>query len=56
MEKEVLTTQEVIEYFRITKVTLFRLIHEGKIRAFKVGKAYRFKKSELEEDLRVNNN
>jgi len=26
---------------------------KGKIRSFKVGKIYRFKKSELEEDLRT---
>jgi excisionase family DNA binding protein len=56
MEKEYMTTQEVLDIFRITKVTLLRLIHEGKIRAFKVGRAYRFKKGELEEDLRVNKN
>ncbi|MEW6379235.1 MAG: helix-turn-helix domain-containing protein [bacterium] len=56
MEQEILTTEEALKYFRITKVTLLRLIHEGKIRAFKVGRAYRFKKTELEEDLRVNEN
>ena len=54
MEEKILTTKEVIDYFRITKMTLLKMIHEGKIRAFKVGNAYRFKKSELEEDLRVN--
>jgi len=54
MEQEILTTEEVLKYFRITKVTLLRLIHEGKIRAFKVGRAYRYKRAELEEDLRVN--
>jgi len=53
MENEYMTTQEVIKAFRITKVTLLRMIHEGKIRAFKVGNAYRFKKAELEEDFRV---
>jgi len=53
-KQEILTTQEVIKYFRVTKITLLKMIHEGKIRAFKVGNAYRFRKSELEEDLRVN--
>lgn len=56
MEKEILTTKEVMDYFRITRVTLLKMIHEGKIRAFKVGNAYRFKKSDLEEDLMVNAN
>ncbi len=54
MEQEILTTEEALKYFRISKVTLLRLIHEGKIRAFKVGRAYRFKKSNLEEDLMIN--
>ncbi len=56
MDKEILTTKEVIEYLRTTKTTLFKLIHEGKVRAMKVGNSYRFKKRELEEDLKVNRN
>ncbi len=56
MEKEYMTTQEVVEAFRVSKVTLLRMIHDGRIRAFKVGNSYRFKKAELEEDLRVNAN
>jgi excisionase family DNA binding protein len=54
MDKEYMTTQEVIEIFRVSKVTLLKMIHEGRIRAFKIGNSYRFKKNELEEDLRVN--
>jgi excisionase family DNA binding protein len=54
MDKEYMTTQEVIEIFRVSKVTLLKMIHEGRIRAFKIGNSYRFKKAELEEDLRVN--
>ena len=52
MEEEILTTKDVMKYFRVSKVTLLKLIHEGKIRFFRVGNTYRFKKSELEEDLR----
>jgi excisionase family DNA binding protein len=53
MEKEYMTTQEVVEAFRVSRVTLLKMIHEGKIRAFKVGNAYRFKKTQLEEDFQV---
>ena len=53
MENEYMTTTEVIKCFRINKATLLKLVHEGKIRSFKVGKIYRFKKSELEDDLRT---
>jgi excisionase family DNA binding protein len=53
MEKDILTTREAMEYLRITKMTLLKMIHEGRIRAMKVGNTYRFKRVELEEDLQV---
>ena len=53
MDNKVLTTNEVIEYLRITKGTLFKMVKEGKVRALKVGNAYRFKKEEIDEDLRA---
>ena len=53
MNNDVLTTNEVVKYFRITKGTLFKMVREGKIRAFRVGNAYRFKRTEIDEDLRV---
>jgi excisionase family DNA binding protein len=53
MENEYMTTTEVIKCFRINKATLLKLVHEGKVRSFKVGKIYRYKKTELEEDLRT---
>jgi len=52
--QEILTTKEVVKYLRISEKTLLKLIKEGKIRALRVGNAYRFKKSELEEDIRAN--
>ncbi len=56
MNEEILTTFEAVRYFKTSKKTLIRLIHEGKVRAFKIGNGYRFKKSDLEEDLKVNKN
>jgi len=53
MSDKVLTTNEVIEYLRITKGTLFKMVKEGRVNALKVGNAYRFKKEELDEDLRA---
>jgi excisionase family DNA binding protein len=54
--EEILTTEEVIKYLKITKKTLFKMVKEGRIRAMKAGNAFRFKKSDLEEDLMVNAN
>lgn len=50
--KEVMTTNEVMAYLRITRKTLLKLIKEGKIKAVKVGKDYRYLKTELERFMR----
>ena len=56
MEQEVLTTTEATEYLRITKKTIYKLISEGKIKANKAGRDYRFLKSELDKFLRGESN
>jgi excisionase family DNA binding protein len=54
--EEILTTEEAIKYLKITKKTLFKMVKEGRVRAMKAGNAFRFKKSDMEEDLMVNAN
>jgi excisionase family DNA binding protein len=54
MTEQLLTAEQATEYLQISRRTLFRLIKGGKLRALKVGNAYRFKKDELDEDLKVN--
>ncbi|MEW6380301.1 MAG: helix-turn-helix domain-containing protein [bacterium] len=51
---ELLTTEQAVRYLKTSKKTLFKLVQEGKVRALKVGNAYRFKKEEIDEDLRAN--
>jgi excisionase family DNA binding protein len=53
MTDELLTTEQATKYLKTSKRTLFKLVQEGKVRALKVGNAYRFKKDELDEDLKV---
>ncbi len=43
----VFTTDEAARYLRVSKPTLFKHIHLGKIKAIKVGKNYRFLQSDL---------
>ena len=43
----VLTTDEAIEYLRISKPTFLKYIHEGRIRAIKAGNGWRILHSEL---------
>jgi excisionase family DNA binding protein len=48
----VLTTDEVIEYLRISKPTFLKYIHTGRIRAIKAGKGWRILQSELDRFLK----
>ncbi len=48
IEKEpILTTDEAIEYLRISKPTFLKYIRLGRIRAIKAGKGWRILQSEL---------
>jgi excisionase family DNA binding protein len=49
----VLTTDEAIEYLRISKPTFLKYIRLGRIRAIKAGKGWRVLQSELYRFLRV---
>ena len=49
---EVLTTAETCRYLKVARRTLYRYIQEKRVPAFKLGKDWRFVKSELELWLR----
>ena len=51
-DRQVLTTQQACEYLQITKLTLYKLIRENKVRCNKLGKNYRFLRSDLEKLVR----
>ncbi len=48
----VLTTDEAIEYLKISKPTFLKYVHLGRIRAIKPGKGWRVLQSELYRFLR----
>lgn len=50
--EEVLTSTEAAKYLKTTKPTLFRLVREGRIKANRLGRDYRFLKEELDKFLR----
>ncbi|MGZ3798094.1 MAG: helix-turn-helix domain-containing protein [Pseudobdellovibrionaceae bacterium] len=43
----VLTTDEAIQYLKVSKPTLFKHIRHGKIKAVKVGREWRYLQTEL---------
>lgn len=48
-DNEIMTVSEVAEYFKISEVTTYKLVQEGKIPAFKIGRHWRVKRSDLSE-------
>lgn len=49
MMSDILTVEEVAEYLKLAKKTVYKLASEKKIPAFRVGKFWRFKKTDIEE-------
>ncbi|MEW6379194.1 MAG: helix-turn-helix domain-containing protein [bacterium] len=51
-EDKVLTTKQAAQYLQTSLTTIFKMIREGELKARKVGRGYRFLRSELEKFLR----
>jgi excisionase family DNA binding protein len=51
---ELMTVEEVADYLRVTKKTIYRLLEGNKIPATKVGRQWRFEKAAIDEWLRGN--
>lgn len=49
MSSEIMTIKEVSDYLKIKEKTAYDLTAKGKIPGFKVGGAWRFKKSEIDK-------
>lgn len=47
-ENEIMTISQVAKYLQISEVTTYRLVQEGKIQAFKVGRGWRVKREDLQ--------
>ncbi len=56
MQEGLLTAGQVAHYLKIDKFTVYRLIAQQKLPAFKVGNQWRFKKRMLEVWLERNMN
>jgi len=53
---EFLTTKEVAEYLRVDMYTIYRLVTQKKLPAFKIGSQWRYKRSLLERWIKGNLN
>jgi len=46
---EILTVQEVADYLKVSRTTVWRWCSDGKLTAFKVGRGWRIHRSKVEE-------
>ena len=56
MQDALLTTSQVARYLKVDKFTIYRLVAQKKIPAFRVGSQWRFRKSMLDAWLMKNLN
>lgn len=56
MQENLLTTEQVAQYLKVDKFTIYRLVTQKKIPAFKVGSQWRYKKRLVDDWLRKNSN
>lgn len=54
--QHLLTVDEVARYLNVDKFTIYRLITQGKLPAFKVGGQWRFKQELIDEWLECKSN
>jgi len=47
--EEIYTVQQVVYKFKVSKMTVFRWIKAGKLKAKKIGRSYYIKESSLDE-------
>ena len=53
MDTDILTLQELHGYLKVPKPTLYALAQSGRIPAAKIGKHWRFRRSEVDEWLKA---
>jgi excisionase family DNA binding protein len=56
MQEILLTTEQVARYLKVDKFTVYRLVMQRKIPAFKVGSQWRYKKKLIDAWLFENSN
>ena len=56
MAEQLLTLEQVAKYLNVDKFTVYRLLNDKELPAFKVGNQWRFKRKMLENWLMKNSN
>ena len=56
MPEQLLTVAQVAQYLNVNEFTIYRMVADGRLPAFKVGNQWRFKKRLIEKWLNTNAN
>lgn len=56
MAEQLLTLEQVAEYLNVDRFTVYRLLNDKELPAFKVGNQWRFKRKLIENWLAKNSN
>ena len=54
--QRLMTIKEVADYLRLSKVTVYKMTRQGKIPALKIGKQWRYNKSEIDSWVKQKSN
>jgi len=54
--QRLMTIKELADYLRLSKVTVYKMTRQGKIPASKIGKQWRYNKSEIDSWLKQKSN
>ncbi len=54
MDNEILTIKEVANYLKVNERTIYRMVNNNELPAFKVRDAWRFKKEDIERWIEKN--
>lgn len=53
MTDEIMTIKELAAYLKVTEKSLYRLLSNSKLPAFKVGGAWRFRREEIDKWIKT---
>ena len=55
-KNDILTIEEAAELLKLSTKTIYRMVRENKLKASKIGRVWRIKKSDIDDYLSQNSN
>lgn len=52
---QIMTVEEVAEFLKLSKITIYKLVKKGQLPGFRVGNSWRFRKDKIVETISKEN-